>query len=124
MTLVHINLTGFISLFLVLTFSPDRFERVLEPSIFSALLTLIKKVSLSTMENFSPKNFRLEMFVSKNLIKVDTHCLVRVDLVIKSELAGKLPGLSLLGEADHLGMPLLGFLPRVAEPELMILDGG
>ena len=53
MTLVQINLTGFISLFLVLTFSPDRFERVLEPSIFSALLTLIKKVSLSTMENFS-----------------------------------------------------------------------
>ena len=76
------------------------------------------------MENFSPKNVLLEMFVSKNLIKVDTHCLVRVDLVIKSELAGKLPGLSLLGEADHLGMPLLGFLPRVAEPELMILAGG
>ena len=76
------------------------------------------------MENFSPKNCLLEMFVSKNLIKMDTHCLVRVDLVIKSELAGKLPGLSLLGEADHLGMPLLGFLPRVAEPELMILAGG
>ena len=66
----------------------------------------------------------MELVVSKNLIKMDTHCLVRVDLVIKSELAGKLPGLSLLGEADHLGMPLLGFLPRVAEPELMILDGG
>ena len=72
------------------------------------------------MENFSPKNFRLEMFVSKNLIKVDTHCLLRVDLVIKSEL----PALSLLGEADHLGMPLLGFLPRVAEPELITRDGG
>ena len=72
------------------------------------------------MENFSPKNFRLEMFVSKNVIKVDTHCLLRVDLVIKSEL----PALSLLGEADHLGMPLLGFLPRVAEPELITRDGG
>ena len=72
------------------------------------------------MENFSPKNFRLEMFVSKNLIKVDTHCLLRVDLVIKSEL----PALSLLGETDHLGMPLLGFLPRVAEPELITRDGG
>ena len=76
------------------------------------------------MENFSPKNVLLEMFVSKNLIKVDTHCLVRLDRVIRSELAGKLPALSLLGEADHLGMPLLGFLPRVAEPELMTREGG
>ena len=76
------------------------------------------------MENFSPKNFRLEMLVSKKVIKVDTHCLLRVDLVIKSELAGKLPALSLLGEADHLGMPLLGFLPRVADPELITLAGG
>ena len=41
-----------------------------------------------------------------------------------SELAGKLPALSLLGEADHLGMPLLGFLPRVADPELITLAGG
>lgn len=56
--------------------------------------------------------------------KMDTHCLEREDLVIKSELAITLPEFSLPGEADHFGIPLLGFLPSVAEPELITLLAG
>ena len=45
-----------------------------------------------------------------------------MDLVIKlSELP---PSESLFGDADHFGIPELGFRPRVAEPELITRVGG
>merc|ERR1719312_823805 len=45
----------------------------------------------------------------------------RVERVIRSGLP---PRVSLPGEADHLGIPELGFRPRVAEPELITRVGG
>ena len=45
----------------------------------------------------------------------DTHCRDRVDRVIKSLLP---PSDSFPGE-DHFGMPELGFLPSVADPDAM-----
>ena len=38
--------------------------------------------------------------------------------------SGLPPSDSFPGEADHLGIPELGFLPRVAEPELITRLGG
>ena len=34
------------------------------------------------------------------------------------------PEESFPGEADHLGIPLEGFRPKVADPELTTRDGG
>lgn len=57
-------------------------------------------------------------------------CLDRVDLVMASLIPVTGPGVplgsfpSFPGEADHLGIPLEGFRPRVADPELITRVGG
>lgn len=56
-------------------------------------------------------------------------CLDRVDLVMASLIPdtadpGVAGGASFPGEADHLGIPLEGLRPRVAEPELITRVGG
>ena len=51
-----------------------------------------------------------------------THCLDRVDLVMASLIP--VPCASFPGEADHLGIPLDGLRPNVADPELITRVGG
>ena len=48
------------SLFSLLKVAAERFERVLAPSKLSDILTLDRKLSLSTIENFSPAHDRRE----------------------------------------------------------------
>ena len=60
------------------------------------------------------------------ILSPHTRCLERVDLVMRSAVPGLPPPApapnSFTGEAvDHLGIPLLGLRPRVAEPELITL---
>ena len=45
-----------------------------------------------------------------------------MDLVIRLSVLP--PRESLLGDADHFGIPELGFRPRVADPELITRVGG
>ena len=52
---------------------------------------------------------------------LDTHCREREERVMRSGLP---PRDSFPGEADHFGIPELGFRPRVAEPELITRPGG